>query len=297
VSNVHRRAVEIAGLVVVAATAGAGAPVRVVYDGHKINTSAPVAQFSRGTLVPLRPVVAALGGQLVWDEGANTAAVRYRGRSLEVDEAKHIVRLDGQRVRRLIVPCTVRGQLLVPLADIESLFGVRGHWMPQQHLLTFVAQPGGSGAAARSPFGLAAGSGASGRRGTNNPAPSSGLLLGLTADRKTYAVGTPVRLTMSISNPARPTMTLQFSSGLHYDFEVRRGRETVWRWSAGRMFTQALTNLTVGPGERRVFSETWNQRDNNGQPVSPGTYTAIATLTTMTRPQPQTPPVTFNIGR
>jgi hypothetical protein len=297
VSNVHRRALEIASLVIVAATAGAGAPVRVVYGGHRINTSAPVAQFSRGTLVPLRPVVAALGGRLAWDGTANMAVVRYQGRTLEVDEAKHIVRLDGQRVRRLIVPCTVRGQLLVPLADIESLFGVRGQWMPQQHLLTFARLPGRSGAAERSPTGLAAGGGTSGRGGPNTPAPGSGLLLGLTADRKTYAVGAPVRLTMSISNPARPTITLQFSSGQHYDFEVRRGRETVWRWSAGRMFTQALTTLTVGPGERRVYSETWNQRDNNGQPVPAGTYTAIATLTTMARSQPQTPPVTFVIGR
>jgi hypothetical protein len=185
----------------------------------------------------------------------------------------------------------------VPLADIESLFGVRGQWLPQRHLLSFAPLPGGSGAAAKSSSGLGAGGGAPGRGEPNTPSPGSGLLLGLTSDRKTYAVGAPVLLTMSISNPARPTITLQFSSGQHYDFEVRRGRQVVWRWSAGRMFTQAVTNLTIGPGERRVYSETWNQRDNNGQPVPPGTYGAIGILTTMARPQPQAPPVTFRIGR
>jgi hypothetical protein len=89
---------------------------------------------------------------------------------------------------------------------------------------------------------------------------------------------------------------LNFSSGQQYDFEVRRAGQSVWRWSSGRLFTQALTELTIGPGERQVFTVTWNQQDNEGRPVAPGAYTAAATLTTMGRPRPQTEPLAFRIG-
>jgi intracellular proteinase inhibitor BsuPI/copper amine oxidase-like protein len=288
----HLPAWTLAALVIGVAPAGAVAPVRVVYDGHVINTPAPVVQSARGTLVPLRPVVTALGGQIRWDEASRVAVVVYRGHRLEVSEAAHALRLDGQPLRGALVPRTARGQLLVPLAAVERLFSVRGQWLPGRHRLSFAALRKPAAVIGRAASGVVRPPAADTRQAT----AGSGLLLTLTADRKTYSVGAPVRLSMSISNPARTTIALQFSSGQHYDFEVRRGRETIWRWSAGRMFTQALTTLTVGPGERRVYSETWNQRDNNGQPVPAGTYTAIATLTTMTRPQPQSQPLTLRIG-
>jgi intracellular proteinase inhibitor BsuPI/copper amine oxidase-like protein len=289
----YRLALALAALVTAAALAGAAAPVQVVYRGHIVTTPAPVLELRHGTLVPLRPVVTALGGRLAWNEAATVAMVRYGGRQLAVDLRTHTVRLDKERLRDLVVPCEVRGHLLVPLAAIERLFRVRGQWRPGRRELSFAPLP-----KPRPVIGRAASGGAGQPPPNTQPATAaSGPLLTLTSDRQTYAVGAPVRLTMTVSNPARPTITLRFASGQQYDFEVRRGTQPIWRWSAGRMFTQALTSMTIGPGERRVFSETWNQRDNKGQPVQAGTYTAIATLTTMARPQPQTPPVTFRIGR
>ena len=261
--------------------AGAVGLVRVVYDGHIVNTPAPVVQLSRGTLVPLRPVATALGGRMEWDEAAEIAVVRYRGRRLEVDQKAHMLRLDGQALAGLVDPRTAGGHLLVPLAGIERLFGVRGQWLPRRHLLSFAAlrKPGAV-------TGRAASRGAGQPAANTQPAAStSGLRLRLTSDRPTYRVGSPIMLTLTVTNPARAAITLQFSSSQHYDFEVRHAGQTVWRWSASRMFAQALTSLTIGPGERRVFAESWNQQDNSGQTVPAGTYEAVATLTTMARPQ------------
>lgn len=281
----------IAVLAVVATAAGALAPVRVAYEGRVVRTSAPVVASGPGTLVPLRAVCEALGGQLQWDSATQRAVVRFLGRRLEVDEQAHTVRLDGRPLSGVISPRTARGQLLVPIAAVERLFGVRGRWLPGQHVLSFAALPERPGAA---------GDGRPNAErpapNTEPPAPASGLQLRLTSDHPSYPVGAPVVLTLTVTNPARSPVTLEFSSGQKYDFEVRRAGQVVWRWAADRMFTQALTSLTLGPGERLSFSERWNQKDNQGQQVPAGTYEAVATLTTMGRPQPHTAPITLRIG-
>src|SRR6185437_3508786 len=140
-------------------------------------------------------------------------------------------------------PKRVRGQLLVPLAAVERLFGVRGKWQRQKHQISFVSS--GTEAMATAP------------NGPNPSSTASGLRLLLSADRKTFAVGTPVRLTFAIANSGPAPVTLQFATSQKYDFEIRRGGQTVWRWSADRMFTQALTSLTLAPGARQTFAVTW----------------------------------------
>ncbi|MFB6229306.1 MAG: BsuPI-related putative proteinase inhibitor [Halobacteriales archaeon] len=48
-------------------------------------------------------------------------------------------------------------------------------------------------------------------------------------------------------------------------------RDIVWRWSDGRMFTQAIRTSTLAPGEQAREEMIWED------PI-PGTYTAVATL-------------------
>jgi hypothetical protein len=270
-----------------AATASAAAPVRIAFQGRVVTTPSPVVGFQGGTLVPLRPVAEALGGRVEWGAATKTAAVRHEGRTLEVDQRANTLKLNGRPLRRLIAPRTAMGQLLVPLRAVEWVFRVDGRWAPRQRLLRFAAAP------RRPP-----GGGGMSEPVINTQAPTvvGGLRLSLTADRRVYSVREPVALTLTVANPGRSPVTLQFPSSQQYDFEVRRAGQVVWRWSAGRMFAQALTSLTLGAGEQRVFTQSWNQQDNNDQPVAPGAYEAAATLTTMGRPRPQTEPLPFRIG-
>ena len=62
--------------------------------------------------------------------------------------------------------------------------------------------------------------------------------------------------------------------------EVRSGTpnddpdpEEVWRWSDGRMFTQALESRTLDAGETTMFTFTWEGSDS-------GEYVGVATLAT-----------------
>jgi hypothetical protein len=267
--------------------AGAVALVRIMFAGRAVTTAAPVVGFSAGTLVPLRATAAALGGRLEWDPAARKVVVRYKGRRLEVDERAHSLRLDGEALGGLVSPRTARGHLLVPLTALERLFNVQGRWLPRQKLLRFASAPDGPAAQRTSP---------NTQHRTPNTEHRNGLQLRLTSPRPSYATGAPVPLTLTVTNPGRSPLTLQFSSSQQYDFEVRREGQVVWRWSADRMFTQALTSLTLNPGTSLRFTETWKQQDNNGQPVPPGTYEVVATLTTMTKPQPQSTPLALRIG-
>jgi hypothetical protein len=269
-------------LMIAAVPAVAVAPVRIAYAGRVTTTPAPVVRLTGGTLVPLRSAAEALGGLVSWNAAAQMASVRHGERVLEVEQRTNMVRLNGQPLVPGVAPRTARGHLLVPMSSMERLFDVRGRWLPRQNTLRFAAASDG---------------GAGHDGGAPPQSGAAGVQLRLTSQKRGYAIKEPVQLTFTVTNPARSAVTLNFSSGQLYDIEVRHaGRTVVWSWSAGRFFTQALTELTLGPGERRNFSVTWNQQDNEGQSVAPGAYTAVATLTTMGRPRPQTQPLAFRIG-
>ena len=83
---------------------------------------------------------------------------------------------------------------------------------------------------------------------------------------------TAIQFALGVKNVGKKHVELTFRSGQSYDFVVvdSVGRE-VWRWSAGRMFTQGVQNKQLSSGDSMHALEMWKA------PV-PGRYTAIATL-------------------
>ncbi len=88
-----------------------------------------------------------------------------------------------------------------------------------------------------------------------------------------------VGLAFHVTNNSEKRMEINFPSGQTHDFAVldSTGR-TVWRWSEGRLFTQALRNQVLAVGETATFSGRWNPGDRRG------TFTAVATLTSDNHP-------------
>jgi len=85
-------------------------------------------------------------------------------------------------------------------------------------------------------------------------------------------VGSGVAFRFTVSNGTGGPVELTFRDGCRADFAVRRGDgEEVWRWSEGRMFTQAVGHARLEPGEEAVFEEEWPDPES-------GDYTAEATL-------------------
>ena len=80
-----------------------------------------------------------------------------------------------------------------------------------------------------------------------------------------------VRFVFVVENTGDDPAQLTFRDGGHADCAVYDGDEEVWRWSAGRMFTQAIEHQTVEPGETLQFGFEWDVPE-------PGEYTARAEL-------------------
>ncbi|MCJ7510814.1 MAG: BsuPI-related putative proteinase inhibitor [Dehalococcoidia bacterium] len=87
--------------------------------------------------------------------------------------------------------------------------------------------------------------------------------------------GEPIQLIISVA--VRDPMTLYYRTSQRYDLAVvnSQGQE-VWRWSRNRAFAQVTEEVPLGVNETRSFSETWDQRGNDGQQVPLGNYRIVA---------------------
>lgn len=93
------------------------------------------------------------------------------------------------------------------------------------------------------------------------------------------AVGSDVDLALQVTNLASHAVEVNFPSGQTHEFVVidSTGHE-VWRWSSGRMFTQALQNRQVDANQTLSFRERWDARGHHGK------YTALASLRSSNHP-------------
>lgn len=95
-------------------------------------------------------------------------------------------------------------------------------------------------------------------------------------------VGTRVEFALNVTNNSAKNIELLFPSGQVVDFVVTDtlGRP-VWRWSDGRMFTQALQSQVLGSAESKTFSGQWNPDTLHGA------FIAIASLRSENHPVEQ----------
>lgn len=87
------------------------------------------------------------------------------------------------------------------------------------------------------------------------------------------AVGDQVSFTLQLTNSSSKRQEIDFPSGQTHDFAVQdsTGR-TIWRWSDGRMFTQALQTKPLDAGETMSYDEKWDPAGLHGR------YTVVARL-------------------
>ena len=95
-------------------------------------------------------------------------------------------------------------------------------------------------------------------------------------------VGGAVRLALAVRNASDRRLELDFPDGQTHDFAVRdaAGR-LLWRWSAGRLFTQTMQNRLLEARDSVVYAvvldEAWAAR-------APGEYVVVAELRSENHP-------------
>ena len=118
--------------------------------------------------------------------------------------------------------------------------------------------------------------------GGNVDNPATPIVATLSTDKTTYKTSEPITFTITARNASNTVQNLSFSSGQSYDIMVRpqnqSDAEPLWQWSRGRMFTQAMREITLNAGEQRTWTTTWLQTGNAGGFVPRGEYAVSARL-------------------
>lgn len=94
--------------------------------------------------------------------------------------------------------------------------------------------------------------------------------------------GTDAKFALHVTNRGAKNLELLFTSGQTHEFVVLDsvGRE-VWRWSEGRMFTQAVQSKLLHVGDTETYEETWTPGTAKGR------FTVVASLRTQSQPVEQ----------
>ena len=114
------------------------------------------------------------------------------------------------------------------------------------------------------------------------------VMQGLRSDKISYKLGETVDFEYAIRNEDNKLIRYSFSSGKQFDLWVMFDGKECYRLSRHMFYTQALSSLTLGPGQMQAYRAQWNQKDDSGKQMGPGTYTVNAQLT----PTENRPPIT-----
>lgn len=114
-----------------------------------------------------------------------------------------------------------------------------------------------------------------GSQGRNsNSKVIEGLLYTIVTNKRTYRRGEQVNITLVKTNTSPRSRSLSYTTGQRFEFEaVRADGAVVWKWSRGRLFNQQMSTVTLQPGANQTFTATWDQRNQQGNLVSPQTIT------------------------
>jgi hypothetical protein len=150
-------------------------------------------------------------------------------------------------------------------------------------MLLFIAACGGSddnGSATPSGSGAPSGSLTStpaSSRVANEQCQSSAEQIGLVSQVETpkgiFDPGEPVEITLVLADCADNDATLHFPTTQRYDFTIvdANGNE-VWKSSDGKSFAQTEGTEVMTPGQTVRYTETWDQKDRDGNQAPDGVY-------------------------
>lgn len=97
--------------------------------------SAPVVMNGR-TLVPVRPIIEAMGGTVAFDPATRKIDLALKGRSLTLWLDKYEAVVNGQNVTLEVAPTVIGGRTMLPLRFAAESLGASLEWDALQQKIT-----------------------------------------------------------------------------------------------------------------------------------------------------------------
>ena len=123
-----------------------GKPQFKVNNQTKILDAPPIIKNSR-TLLPIRAVVEAMGGQVEWDPADRRVDITYEGKSINLWIGKNKAKVNGQEVmidpsNPNVVPEITNSRTMVPLRFVAESLGCHVEWLPNTKSIRITYQAG-----------------------------------------------------------------------------------------------------------------------------------------------------------
>lgn len=319
----RRKQIAAVGLLIAVAGAAQASrrdEVPVLVNGTRLDSDALLLPDVNRTVVPMRSLFESLGAQVEWD-AAQRAVYAWMPDGVGVRIAmndRNAETLDmpehpgpgnwGRVVRtfRIDAPAMMRGErVYVPLRfAAESLKAdVRyAAYEPAVHIRTQAV----AGSRQEAPPRVD-------RPQPLDPEPPREVRRPRRPSRESGVVGLDVELVlngsrfsrsdsrmtidMTVTNPTSRTIVVPFRSGQQFDVEVVQDGHVVWNWAHDRAYTQALSEITMRPGDKQSYAARWNFETNDGRRVPPGRYTVRGILMSDTGERQQAAEETITVGR
>ncbi len=87
----------------------------------------PVIQNNR-TLMPIRAIVEAMDGSVLWDEATNTATLTHTGQTIQLTIGSETATLNGNPQTLDVAPIIINGRTMLPIRFIVESFGYSVDW-------------------------------------------------------------------------------------------------------------------------------------------------------------------------
>jgi hypothetical protein len=119
-------------------------PTFTINGEQKTLDSPPVIKNSR-TLLPIRPVVEALGGTVSWDGTEKKVTVTLGSTTIELWIGKNTARVNGtdtpiDSTNPKVVPEIINGRTMLPLRFVTENLGCQLQWDPNTKTITITYQ-------------------------------------------------------------------------------------------------------------------------------------------------------------
>jgi Intracellular proteinase inhibitor/Immunoglobulin-like domain of bacterial spore germination len=118
---------------------------------------------------------------------------------------------------------------------------------------------------------------ATGEKATKNPSLGEGDVM-ISTSVSVESMPEQAVFHISVTNQSTTEKELLFNSGQKFELIItNQSGEEVYRFSEGKMFTQALEMVRLKAGEKKTWDTTWDYKED-GKRVPSGKYDAVATV-------------------
>jgi len=112
--------------------------VQVNLDGQALTfpDTQPTLMYSDNVMVPVRPVLEHMGGEVHWDAATKTVTANVKGKEIELKIYEPVATVDGKYQDLQNAPVMVDGRTMIPMRFLVDAFGAEVNWSETDKVLS-----------------------------------------------------------------------------------------------------------------------------------------------------------------